>query len=220
MVWVWLRSCNGRAAAAGETAGLIPARVPGRCPPLLLARRARSALDALCPRPRGRSCPTVPLCHPRCVALLPALGARRPAAGAASQSQLCDAPCAALLCLQRGYEATLRPAQAAGGPAAAGSFAARAMEGFSGRPAGFANGAVAEAGNGGLFSSGGNGGGGGGFLGAMGAATGAGGALGSAKNPIYMMQAEPTFWSQMWRSVRVLGLAFLFMAGGWLGWWR
>ena len=24
-------------------------------------------------------------------------------------------------------------------------------------------------------------------------------ALGSAKNPIYMMQAEPTFWSQLWR---------------------
>lgn len=37
--------------------------------------------------------------------------------------------------------------------------------------------------------------------------------LGSARNPIYMMQAEPTFWAQMWRSVRVLGLAFLFMAG-------
>ncbi|KAL4442017.1 hypothetical protein ABPG77_011278 [Micractinium sp. CCAP 211/92] len=41
----------------------------------------------------------------------------------------------------------------------------------------------------------------------------AGAALGSAKNPIYMMQAEPTFWSQLWRSVRMLGLAFLFMAG-------
>lgn len=26
-------------------------------------------------------------------------------------------------------------------------------------------------------------------------------------------QAEPTFWSQLWRSVRMLGLAFLFMAG-------
>ena len=38
-------------------------------------------------------------------------------------------------------------------------------------------------------------------------------ALGSARNPIYMMQAEPTFWAQLWRSVRVLGLAFLFMAG-------
>jgi len=37
--------------------------------------------------------------------------------------------------------------------------------------------------------------------------------LGSVKNPLYMMQAEPTFWSQMWRSIRVLGLAFLFMAG-------
>lgn len=37
--------------------------------------------------------------------------------------------------------------------------------------------------------------------------------LGSMRNPLYMMQAEPTFWSQMWRSIRVLGLAFLFMAG-------
>lgn len=37
--------------------------------------------------------------------------------------------------------------------------------------------------------------------------------LGSMRNPMYMMQAEPTFWSQMWRSIRVLGLAFLFMAG-------
>lgn len=37
--------------------------------------------------------------------------------------------------------------------------------------------------------------------------------LGTVRNPMYMMQAEPTFWSQMWRSVRVLGLAFLFMAG-------
>lgn len=42
---------------------------------------------------------------------------------------------------------------------------------------------------------------------------GASGPLGSMKNPLYMMQAEPTFWSQMWRSIRVLGLAFLFMAG-------
>lgn len=28
-----------------------------------------------------------------------------------------------------------------------------------------------------------------------------------------LLQAEPTFWAQLWRSVRVLGLAFLFMAG-------
>lgn len=42
---------------------------------------------------------------------------------------------------------------------------------------------------------------------------GTSGPLGSMKNPLYMMQAEPTFWSQMWRSIRVLGLAFLFMAG-------
>ena len=45
------------------------------------------------------------------------------------------------------------------------------------------------------------------------AANGAASQLGSARNPIYMMQAEPTFWAQLWRSVRVLGLAFLFMAG-------
>ncbi|KAI7839312.1 hypothetical protein COHA_007010 [Chlorella ohadii] len=45
------------------------------------------------------------------------------------------------------------------------------------------------------------------------AAGGSEAALGSAKNPIFMMQAEPTFWSQLWRSVRMLGLAFLLMAG-------
>ena len=37
--------------------------------------------------------------------------------------------------------------------------------------------------------------------------------LGSSANPVYMMQAEPTFASQMWRSIRILGLAFLLMAG-------
>jgi ATP-dependent metalloprotease len=56
----------------------------------------------------------------------------------------------------------------------------------------------------------------GGSVGAVGAAAASSGSdapLGSMKNPMYMMQAEPTFWSQMWRSIRVLGLAFLFMAG-------
>ena len=88
---------------------------------------------------------------------------------------------------------------------AASSFAARAMEGFGARPAG--EGAS-------LFGGGASNGGAaaGGYLGAA-AAAGGGSPLGSAKNPLYMMQAEPTFWSQMWRSVRVLGLAFLFMAG-------
>lgn len=38
-------------------------------------------------------------------------------------------------------------------------------------------------------------------------------ALGTARNPLYTAQAEPGFWSQLWRSVRILGLAFLFMAG-------
>ena len=53
----------------------------------------------------------------------------------------------------------------------------------------------------------------------LGAAAGAAGglplagSLGTARNPLYMMQAEPTFWSQLWRTVRMLGLAFLFMAG-------
>ena len=37
----------------------------------------------------------------------------------------------------------------------------------------------------------------------------AGAVLGSAKNPLYMMQAEPTFWSQLWRRCgwRVAGVA-------------
>ena len=37
--------------------------------------------------------------------------------------------------------------------------------------------------------------------------------LGSSRNPLYTAQAEPGFWAQLWRSVRILGLAFLFMAG-------
>ena len=65
-------------------------------------------------------------------------------------------------------------------------------------------------GGGGLFGAGGSfassalrpGSGGGfalpGFV-AAGAAGAAGAALGSSKNPLYMMQAEPTFWSQLWR---------------------
>ena len=104
--------------------------------------------------------------------------------------------------------AAASPSSAAAAPAS-GSFAARAVEGFGGRPAGGFGSAAAEGG-------GAAGGGGGGFMGAAGAAVGGGGgggALGTAKNPVYMMQAEPTFWSQMWRSVRLLGLAFLFMAG-------
>ena len=40
---------------------------------------------------------------------------------------------------------------------------------------------------------------GGGAAPAAAALAGSEAALGSAKNPIYMMQAEPTFWSQLWR---------------------
>ena len=37
--------------------------------------------------------------------------------------------------------------------------------------------------------------------------------LGSSKNPIYMMQAEPTFKAQLWRTVRTLAVAFLIISG-------
>ena len=37
--------------------------------------------------------------------------------------------------------------------------------------------------------------------------------LGSSKNPIYMMQAEPTFRAQLWRTVRTLAVAFLLISG-------
>lgn len=40
---------------------------------------------------------------------------------------------------------------------------------------------------------------GGGAAPAAAALAGSEASLGSAKNPIYMMQAEPTFWSQLWR---------------------
>lgn len=38
-------------------------------------------------------------------------------------------------------------------------------------------------------------------------------ALGSAKNPLYMMQAEPTARAQLWRTFRTLALALLIMSG-------
>jgi ATP-dependent metalloprotease len=37
--------------------------------------------------------------------------------------------------------------------------------------------------------------------------------LGSSKNPIYMMQAEPTFKAQLWRTVRTIALAFIIISG-------
>jgi len=40
-----------------------------------------------------------------------------------------------------------------------------------------------------------------------------GSAAGTEKNPIYMMQAEPSFREQMWRTLRSLGLAFLLISG-------
>ena len=37
--------------------------------------------------------------------------------------------------------------------------------------------------------------------------------LGSAKNPLYMMHAEPTFKTQLWRTFRSLALTFLIISG-------
>ena len=37
--------------------------------------------------------------------------------------------------------------------------------------------------------------------------------LGSAKNPIYTMQAEPTLKSQIWRTVRTLAVMFVVISG-------
>jgi ATP-dependent metalloprotease len=55
------------------------------------------------------------------------------------------------------------------------------------------------------------------FFGGAGGALGGGAAaaapLGSARNPLITAQAEPGFFSQMWRTARVLGLAFLLVAG-------
>lgn len=51
------------------------------------------------------------------------------------------------------------------------------------------------------------------FGGAAGANNGAASELGSSKNPIYMMQAEPTFKAQLWRTVRTLAVAFLIISG-------
>ena len=52
------------------------------------------------------------------------------------------------------------------------------------------------------------------YAGAAGANTGAAATeLGSSKNPIYMMQAEPTFRAQLWRTVRTLAVAFLIISG-------
>lgn len=38
-------------------------------------------------------------------------------------------------------------------------------------------------------------------------------ALGSAKNPIHMLQAEPGFRAQLWRTIRTLALGFVLVAG-------
>lgn len=50
-------------------------------------------------------------------------------------------------------------------------------------------------------------------VGVAGATNGAATELGSSKNPIYMMQAEPTFRAQLWRTVRTLAVAFLLISG-------
>lgn len=115
--------------------------------------------------------------------------------------------------LQRGYAAAVRgsgaraaqasaPSASAGGMSGMPTFASRAFESSTraqqqGGSSSFME-AAAPLFGGGAFSA---------------TANGAASQLGSARNPIYMMQAEPTFWAQLWRSVRVLGLAFLFMAG-------
>jgi len=39
------------------------------------------------------------------------------------------------------------------------------------------------------------------------------GGVGTEKNPLYMMQADPSFREQLWRTVRTLGLAFLVLSG-------
>ena len=49
--------------------------------------------------------------------------------------------------------------------------------------------------------------------GVAGATSGAAQELGSSKNPIYMMQAAPTFRPQLWRTVRTLAVAFLLISG-------
>ncbi|BDA41445.1 ATP-dependent zinc metalloprotease FTSH 4, mitochondrial [Coccomyxa sp. Obi] len=57
-----------------------------------------------------------------------------------------------------------------------------------------------------------------GNTGVAGLVTGAGVAaaqdeLGTARNPVYMMQAEPSFRAQLWRTVRTLAVAFLVLSG-------
>ncbi|GMH41553.1 hypothetical protein BSKO_09463 [Bryopsis sp. KO-2023] len=42
---------------------------------------------------------------------------------------------------------------------------------------------------------------------------GAGGLMGSHKNPIHILQAEPTFRTQLWRTIRTLLLTFLVISG-------
>mmetsp|Transcript_21683 Transcript_21683/g.60293 ORF Transcript_21683/g.60293 Transcript_21683/m.60293 type:complete len:661 (+) Transcript_21683:653-2635(+) len=37
--------------------------------------------------------------------------------------------------------------------------------------------------------------------------------IGTEKNPLYMMQADPSFREQLWRTIRTLGLAFLVLSG-------
>ena len=43
----------------------------------------------------------------------------------------------------------------------------------------------------------------------LGAAGGASDAIGTNKNPLVMSFAEPTAWSQFWRTVRTLGTVFI-----------
>ena len=62
------------------------------------------------------------------------------------------------------------------------------------------------------------GGGGGGVAGAMGSAgasssAAAAGTLGTSTSPIYTQQLEATFKSQIWRTIRTLGIAFVVLSG-------
>ena len=46
-----------------------------------------------------------------------------------------------------------------------------------------------------------------------GSSAGSSAELGSAKNPIFTMQAEPTVRSQVWRTVRTLAVMFVIISG-------
>jgi ATP-dependent metalloprotease len=103
---------------------------------------------------------------------------------------------ALLRTLRQGYQAAV--GRRVGSLAASPAFDAASLPAARTAPASFAEAAAP------LF---------GGFAGSGASTASAAGTLGTARNPLFTAQAEPGFWAQLWRSVRVLGLAFLFMAG-------